>query len=188
MSSRWMEEVQERMRRSNKILFSPESECLQELSWRLQGQTRKALVLWALECGEDTARVIKKRYPQEERPQRALALSLQWARGKIKMPIAKKAILEVHQAAKETEEMEYAARYHAVGQACSVIHTGGHAMGLPIYELTALVRELGLERAEKAVEEKIEEYSVKLMQCQKKEKEDGGPWAKFLMDERPGEI
>lgn len=60
------------------------------------------------------------------------------------MPAARRAILAAHAAAKETADPVSIALCHAIGQACGTVHVETHAIGLAMYELTALVR-LGLE-------------------------------------------
>ena len=54
------------------------------------------------------------------------------------MPVAKRAILDVHAMAKLMDDPVDAALCHAVGQGCSCVHTPKHALGLPVYELTAV--------------------------------------------------
>lgn len=71
---------------------------------------------------------------------------------------AQRAILRCHAMAREAASAEDAALCHAVGQACSVVHTPRHAMGYPIYELTALVRRYGLDGCREAVERRVEGY------------------------------
>ena len=83
-------DVKEKMRKKNKILFSRESPCLQELLALLRQQNHRTIVLWAFECVNDPVKLLKERYPDEERPQKAVDLCKEWAKGNIKMPIAKK--------------------------------------------------------------------------------------------------
>lgn len=176
----WTEQVERRMKRNNQILFSPEDQCLQELAGRIGGQNRRALVLWAFDLAEGTVRELEERYPEDSRPQIALEISRLWAEGKAKMPQARPAILQCHAMAKELNLQEYAALCHAVGQACSVVHTGGHAMGFPIYELTALVRRHGLENCWEPVENRIFHYQERLSHWTKREKCGRWEWAGFL--------
>lgn len=61
------------------------------------------------------------------------------------MPIAQRKILDCHGFAKEIDNKEDIATVHAVGQACSVVHTAGHAMGYPIYDLTSFVHRYGID-------------------------------------------
>ena len=103
-----------------------------------------------------------------------------WAAGVIRMPLARQAILSCHALARELTAPGDIARCHAVAQGCSVVHTTGHAMGLPVYELTAVVRERGLENCREAVERRSREYSDRLLYWERHPEEYSGPWAAFL--------
>lgn len=97
------------------------------------------------------------------------------------MPEAKRTILDCHAVAKEISDLECIALSHAVGQACSVVHTVGHAMGFPIYDLTAVVRKLGIDKCEKAIEKRCKEYIEKLIYWKEHCEEYKGEWAKFML-------
>ena len=103
-----------------------------------------------------------------------------WAAGVIRMPLARQAILSCHALARELTAPGDIARCHAVAQGCSVVPTTGHAMGLPVYELTAVVRERGLENCREAVERRSREYSDRLLYWERHTEEYSGPWAAFL--------
>ena len=62
----------------------------------------------------------------------------------------------------------------------ALVHTSGHALGLPMYELTALVRRYGLENCREAVEQRRQQYLDRLAYWQAHWQEDPGPWAAFL--------
>ena len=110
------------------------------------------MVLWALNLAEESVCVLEEKYPNEHRPRTALELTRFWAAGEIKMTQAKRAILDCHAMAKEITIPEDIALCHAIGQACGVVHTVGHALGYPIYELTAIARRYGIENCRVAVE------------------------------------
>ncbi len=176
----WTDEVREKIRRKNQLLFDKRSSLLQGLAVQIGQQSHRTLVLWALDLSEETVSVLKERYPGETRPQEALAASRLWAAGESKMPAAQRAILRCHGLAKELASPEDAALCHAVGQGCSVVHTAGHAMGYPIYELTAMVRRLGVEEGREAVERRVEAYGQKLLYWAAYCREHDLPWADFL--------
>ena len=99
--------------------------------------------------------------------------------GKNKNAGGQKAILQIHAMAKDVDSPEDAALCHAVGQGCSTVHTRGHAIGLPMYELTALVRLYGVD--EERLNEKIEYYVNQLDLCMVKEHTQPRLWAPFLL-------
>lgn len=73
-----------------------------------------------------------------------------------------------------------AARCHAVGQACSVVHTAGHALGFPLYDLTAVVLQCGVEHCAQAVLDRTQEYVNVLLRCMGDSTLEQGEWAAFL--------
>lgn len=177
----WMEETEQKRKKKNKILFSDKSIILKDLAASLAEQNRRVLILWAFDLAQQTAAVLEERYPFDTRPMRALEICGLWAQGKVKMPQARQAILECHRAAKSRSSEEDAALYHAVGQACSVVHTGRHAIGFPIYELTALVRRFGMEECRTPVEKRVEEYWETLRFWSRHEERTPLQWADFLV-------
>ena len=176
----WMEEIREKARRNNAILIAKDGVCLEPLRQQLEGQDRRAVVLWALELAQEGVEALEAACPGENRPRLALAASWLWARGREKMRGAQRAILDCHAAAKEMEDPEHIALCHAVGQACAVVHTAGHALGFPMYELTALVRRYGLEHCREVVEARRRQYLDRLIYWKTHWQEDPGPWAPFL--------
>lgn len=176
----WMEEIRKKARRKNTILIAKDGVCLEPLQQRLEGQDRRAVVLWALELAQEGVETLEAACPGEDRPRLALAASWLWARGREKMRGAQRAILDCHAAAREMEAPEHIALCHGVGQACAVVHTPGHALGFPMYELTALVRRYGVEHCREAVEARRQQYLDRLTYWQTHWQEDPGPWAAFL--------
>lgn len=179
----WLDDVNAKIKRKNQILFSQESPMLQELSMLLEAQNRRTVVLWALDLSGDCVKELLKKYPMDDRPFRALEETKRWAAGEIKMAAAKKAILNCHSMAKEMHLPEDKALCHAIGQACSTVHTKRHAMGLPIYELTAIVRKYGIENCREPVEKRCVQYIDKLVYWRDNLSEYKGTWAKFMMKE-----
>ena len=176
----WFAEVKAKAKRKNQILFSKDSLLLTDLCQLIAQANRRALILWALELAEETARELAENYPEDHRPLDAIAASRAWVSGEIKMPIAKQAILSCHAMAKELTNPAVIARCHAVGQACSVVHTSGHALGYPMYELTAIVLDLGLEDCRDTVEQRVMYYEQRLRYWKEYEQTCQLNWAGFL--------
>ena len=75
---------------------------------------------------------------------------------------AKAAILACHGAAGRCGDRFDGAVLHAVGQGCSTVHSKKHAVGLPMYLLTAVYVRYGAEETEKtfaALKQSLSEYS-----------------------------
>ena len=176
----WLADVSAKAKRHNQILFSKESFLLADLRHLIDQSNRRVLILWALELAEETALQLAERYPEDLRPREAIDAARAWAAGEIKMPIAKQAILNCHAMAKVLTDPADIARCHAVGQACSVVHTAGHALGYPMYELTAIVLEHGLEACRDAVERRADYVAQRLHHWAEYEKSCRLDWAGFL--------
>jgi len=176
-------DVEIKLKKRNKILFSRDSQCLQELIKLIQLQNHRTLVMWALDCAKLPLEQFEAKYPDESRPRTCLELCEVWARGKIKMPIAKQAILDSHAVARKIDDSEYGALCHAIGHAGATVHVETHALGLPIYELTAIVLKYGKDNFPKPVSEKINYYYNRLLYWQENTDKLGLDWANFLLDD-----
>ena len=174
------EVVSERLRRKNKVLFRADDPFLSDLKARLGEQDGKTVVLWAFGFAEEIAAVLAHRYPREDRPAAALFAAKNWALGKIKMARAQRAILDCHAFAKEISSPEDIALCHALGQACSTVHTAGHAMGLPVYELTALVHRVGVQNCADTLMRRVREYTERLLSVRAGAETEMYEWAEFL--------
>lgn len=126
-------------------------------------------------------KVLEEKYPEEIRPKEALNASKLWAFGEIRMREAQRKILDCHAFAKEIDSLEDIALCHAIGQGCAVVHTVGHAVGFPMYELTAIVRKYGIENAKEAVESRIMHYVERLIYLSQQEPSYKGKWANFML-------
>ena len=177
----WLEEVQQKIKRKNQILFSKDCPLFEQLNLLLAQQNHRAVVLWALELAEEAVGYLKEKYPLDSRPADALTVTRLWAAGKVKMPVAKKEILRCHGMAKELSSADDIALCHAIGQACGTVHAVGHALGFPIYELTAIVRRMGTENCRTAVEGRVRQYIEQLVYWQEYEPGFKGEWADFMV-------
>lgn len=170
-------------KKGNQLLFSRDSECLQSLIRLIGEQKHRALVAWALDCAREPLSLLEEKVPRERRPQIALERCEAWARGSIKMPEAKRAILNAHTAAKELDDRVCAAYAHAIGHAGAAVHVETHALGLVLYELTGIVYDTGLDKCGPAVEGKIQYYMDRLTYWQRHIDSLDTAWADFLMDD-----
>ncbi len=147
----------------------------------MQLQNRRILIMWALDCARLPLQQFEAKYPYEHRPRICLKACESWARGKIKIPEAKRAILDSHAVAKEIDDAVYGALCHAIGHAGATVHVKTHALGLPIYELTALVLKYGQDDFLIPINEKINYYYDCLQYWQGNIDKYGFKWANFLL-------
>jgi hypothetical protein len=176
-------DVEVKIKKKNKLLFSRNSKCLQELINLIQLQNHRTLVMWALDCAKLPLEQFEVKYPDELRPRTCIELCEKWARGRIKMPIAKQAILDSHAVAKIIDDSEYGALCHAIGHAGATVHVETHAIGLPIYELTAIVLKYEKDSFSKPVSDKISYYYNNLLYWRENTDKLGLEWAGFLLDD-----
>ena len=141
----WLDEVRIKLKRENQVLFAKDAEFLQDLTMLFREQSHRTMVLWALDLAAESVAELEQKYPDETRPGEALEAARAWAEGKIKMRLAQRKILDCHAFAKELDSKKDIALCHAVGQACAVVHPARHALGYPMYELSAIVYRLGVE-------------------------------------------
>ena len=179
----WLDEVRIKLKKRNQVLFAKDMEYLQDLAMLFREQNHKTMVLWALDLAAESVAKLEEKYPDETRPREALEAARAWAAGKIKMRPAQRKILDCHAFAKEIdskEGKEDIALCHAIGQACAVVHAAGHAIGYPMYDLSAIVYRLGIESCAEAVELRKQEYISKLFYWNEHIGDCEGEWAYFM--------
>ncbi len=176
----WLDEVKQNIKKRRQVLFSKDSEFLSDLAGLFAARSHRVMVLWALDFAAESVAELERAYPGERRPREALDAARQWAAGEVKMRFAQRKILDCHALAKELSDKADIAACHAVGQACAVVHTAGHALGYPMYDLTSIVRRLGPDGCREAVEARKAEYIARLFYWDAHAAEHQRPWAGFL--------
>lgn len=119
---------------AKKILYGLDNPFISALRRDAEAASRLAVTLWALDAAEKCLCLVSYGASEAEN---AVCLSRQWARGKVKMKEAKSAILGCHAKAREAEDPFDRAVLRAIAQGCSVVHSKKHAVGLPVYLMTA---------------------------------------------------
>ena len=176
-------DIKGKLQKGNKILFTRDSSCLQKLIRLIELQKHRTLVMWAFECAIIPLRLFEEKYPTEHRPRIALEMCKAWSKGEVKMPVAKKAILDAHATAKEIEDNAYIALCHAIGHAGATVHVETHALGLVFYELTAIVFVNNIDNFDLVVNEKLNYYYDRLLYWQNNIDTLDISWANFLIDD-----
>ena len=102
----------------------------------------KTLAVWAIDCVERVLPYFEEKYPEDNRPRKAIEALRKWIRtGIFKMADVRKAALDAHAAAREVGE-DNAARSaaRAAGQAVATAHVPTHSIGAANYALQAVYR------------------------------------------------
>lgn len=180
-AANWLDEAWAKLNRGNQVLFAKDAAFLQDLGMLFQNMSHRTMVLWALELAAESVARLEEKYPGETRPREALEAAWDWASGKIKMRLAQRKILDCHAFAKEIDCKEDIALCHAIGQACAVVHTAGHAIGYPMYDLSAIIYRFGIENCSEAVELRKQAYIDRLFYWNAHVGEYKGGWADFML-------
>ena len=164
---------------------------MQALHETIGKQDHRTLVLWALETGKETLEIYQAAFPEDSRPTQALEAADAWSRGEIKMPLAKKAARETHEAARDAKlakgqlEIEdtkldaAVAAAHAMGQIIGVVHVATHSPAYAAYAVQAAVILNSQGDQEKTLSEAVKHLSAQLAYWASTDKGDR-PWANFL--------
>jgi len=102
----------------------------------------KTLAVWAIDCAERVLPYFEEKYPEDQRPRRAIETLKNWINtGVFKMAVIRTASLDSHAAAREVGR-DNAARSaaRAAGQAVATAHVSTHSIGSAIYALQAIHR------------------------------------------------
>ena len=181
-----IEAVETRIHNKNKILFAKSDPQLEKLATRLEQTSKRVAILWALEQATRIVMELDFKYPDNDLFDQSLNLASMWMQGQIKMPQAKKAILALHQLATSFESSPDTyldgLKIRALAHGLATIHSQRHAIGLPLYYLSALVMrnrdcyDLAVETRIAQYHDSLEYYQSHLDQCQV-------TWAKFLKNQ-----
>ena len=167
----------------NKLVVTKKSPQLQPIRKLIEKQNRRILALWGFDCAEHILEIFEKNYPNDKRPREAVVAAKAWARGEIKMPIAKKAALESHIAASEISEENPAASAAArvMGHLVGIIHVKSHAIIFVSYAITAFVHVSKKRMIEEVIEEKCKWLIGRLLYWEKSVDKINTTWASFLL-------
>ncbi len=138
------------MPKLRKMLGSATSPYIVSLMNLIETQSKATICRWCIDYSEEhILPIYAKSYPNDNRLQSAIKAARDWLEEKIKLPEAKKHILNAHAAARELESDPCAqAAARAVGQAASSIHVPTHSLGVAFYGAAAIAYDsVGLREA-----------------------------------------
>ncbi len=125
----------------SEILDKPFSESIDHQVFR---PDQKILALWAADCAEHVLPYFEDKYPDDDRPRKAIEECRIWAATRIfKMSVIRKASLDAHAAAKIAKEDDAKYAAHAAGQAVGTAHVVTHSFGASLYGIRAVAAHTG---------------------------------------------
>lgn len=98
----------------------------------------KMLAIWAADCAEHVLSYFEERYPQDNRPRKAIEAGRACLLGELKMTDARKAAFAAHAAARKADDDSAKAVARACGQAAGTAHVAGHAPHAAAYAALAV--------------------------------------------------
>jgi len=111
---------------------------------------QRLLALWAADCAEHVLPYFEEKYPEDDRPRKAIEACRAWvATGVFRMADVRKASLAAHAAARQAKEEDAIAAARAAGQAMATPHVPTHALGAAAYAIKAAA--INSENVEEAI-------------------------------------
>lgn len=153
------------MAKLRKMLGAADSPYIVSLMRLIETQSKATIASWCLDYAEESMLPIyKKSYPDDTRPELALNAARDWLDGKLKLPVVRALILDVHAAARQAEGNPAAqAAARALGQAASVVHVATHSLGLAFYGAAAVAYDrVGLNESPQVYDSIAAEECAKL--------------------------
>lgn len=175
----WYDDILDCARRKNELWFRRTNELIVELNEYFETKSHKAIVLWGLSMANEVHNKLSHYVFVDPRSREAIDKSTDWAFGRETMRSARKAIIDCHAICKEDVSEMDSLYCHAIGQACSTVHTPKHATGLPIYELTALAKLYGADNCRDIILERREFYISRMEFCEA-QVDKYATWANFM--------
>lgn len=179
LESDWYDDIIDCAYRKNQIWLRKTNPLMEELNKVLLTKSHKTIVLWSLSLANEVRDKLSHEVYTDKRPRIAIESATDWAFGRCKMKQARKDILSCHAVCKDNTSEIDSLYCHAIGQACSTVHTPKHALGLPMYELTAIGKLYGLSYCKDAILERYSHYINKLEFCETQVDKYAG-WAQFM--------
>lgn len=102
-----VEEVESRFKRGNQLLFNRDSECLAPLISIIEEQKHRTVVAWAFDCLVPVVSLFEEKYKEERRLSTFMEVYKAWARGEVKIAVARRAILDAYKVAGGLSDKPY---------------------------------------------------------------------------------
>jgi len=119
----------------------------------VDGTDHKILAIWAADCAERALPFFEQRYPEDDRPRKAMRAIRAWVKsGVFRMADVRETSLAAHAAARNVEDHHPArSAARAAGQAMATAHVPRHAIAAAIYAATAFRDAADPSKADAAV-------------------------------------
>ena len=109
-----------------------------QISDLLNKLNKKTQAIWAADCTEHVLPYFKEKYPNDNRPEKAIEAARAWARGQISIHKARCAAFASHVSAREIDDDSACNVARAAGHAAATAHVSGHAIHASTYATKAI--------------------------------------------------
>ncbi len=89
---------------------------------------KQALAIWASDCAQHVLPYFEEKYPDDDRPRKAIEAARAWVKDEITVGEARSAAFAAHKAAREVEDDIARAVARAAGHAAATAHVASHAV------------------------------------------------------------
>jgi hypothetical protein len=100
--------------------------------------THRLLASWAADCADHVLPLFAARYPDDERPRRAIETARAWSRGEATVGEAREAAFAAHAAARSASDAVAREAARAAGHATATAHMADHELGAAAYAIKAV--------------------------------------------------
>lgn len=104
----------------------------------LDKQDQRSLAIWAADCAEHVLPFFEEKYPEDDRPRKAVDAARAWAHGEIQVGKARDAAIAAHAGARDADHPAARAAARAAGHAAATAHMAGHARHAATYAAAAV--------------------------------------------------
>jgi hypothetical protein len=98
----------------------------------------RLLASWAADCAEHVLPLFTAKYPEDDRPRRAIETARAWARGEASVGEARAAAVAAHAAARSATDAVAREVARAAGHAVATAHMADHELGAAAYAIRAV--------------------------------------------------
>jgi hypothetical protein len=104
----------------------------------LDVSSHRLLASWAADCAEHVLPLFTAKYPEDDRPHRAIETARAWSRGEASVGEAREAASAAHAAARSASDAAAREVARAAGHAVATAHMADHELGAAAYAIRAV--------------------------------------------------
>lgn len=98
----------------------------------------RLLAAWAADCAEHVLPLFTSKYPDDERPRRAIETARAWSQGQATVLQAREAAYAAHAAARSASDPAASQVARAAGHAAATAHMADHELGAAMFAIKAV--------------------------------------------------